>query len=103
PPARPVGAAEKTADIFFTGRVAGSSTVRRRGLAELIALRDNGVRVDIPDNNLPLEDYLARCARAWLTWSPEGYGFDCFRTYEAAICGSVPVISRQTVDRYKPL
>src|SRR5262249_47265162 len=101
--ARPVGAEQKTTDIFFTGRIAGSSTVRHRGLAELVALRDKGVRVDIPENNLSLEEYLGRCARAWLTWSPEGYGFDCFRTYEAALCGSVPVVSRQTIDRYLPL
>ena len=61
------------------------------------------MRVDIPDKPLPLDEYLARIARAWLSWSPEGYGYDCFRTYEAAICGSVPVLNRQTVDRYLPL
>ena len=103
PTARPVPADQKTADIFFAGRVAGSSTVRERGLAELLTLRDKGVRVDIPDKPLPLDEYLTRIARAWLTWSPEGYGYDCFRTYEAAICGSVPILNRQTVERYKPL
>jgi hypothetical protein len=72
-------------------------------LAELVALRDKGVRVDIPDNALPLDEYLTRIARAWLTWSPEGFGYDCFRTYEAAVCGSVPILNRQTVERYKPL
>jgi hypothetical protein len=101
--ARPVAAEQKTADIFFAGRVEGSSTVREHGLAELVALRDKGIRVDIPDQPLPLEEYLARIARAWLTWSPEGYGYDCFRTYEAAICGSVPILNRQTVERHKPL
>jgi hypothetical protein len=103
PTARPVAAEQKTADIFFAGRVEGSSTVREHGLAELISLRDKGIRVDVPDKPLPLEEYLARIARAWLTWSPEGYGYDCFRTYEAAICGSVPILNRQTVERYKPL
>jgi len=101
--ARPVAAEQKTADVFFAGRVAGSSTVRERGLAELLALRDKGVRVDVPDKPLPLDEYLARIARAWLTWSPEGFGYDCFRTYEAAICGSVPILNRQTVERYQPL
>ncbi len=103
PSARPVAADQKTSDVFFAGRVEGSSTVRERGLAELIALRDSGIRVDIPDTPLPLDQYLARMARAWLTWSPEGYGYDCFRTYEAAVCGSVPILNRQTVERYKPL
>jgi len=101
--ARPVAPEQKTADVFFAGRVEGSSTVRERGLAELIALRDKGVRVDVPDKPLPLDEYMARIARAWLTWSPEGYGYDCFRTYEAAICGSVPVLNRQTIERYQPL
>jgi len=103
PAARPVAADQKTSDIFFAGRVEGSSTVRERGLAELIALRDSGIRVDIPEQPLALDQYLARIARAWLIWSPEGYGYDCFRTYEAAVCGSVPILNRQTVERYKPL
>ena len=103
PGAHPVPDGQKTADIFFTGRVKDSTTVRQRGLAELLALRDKGYRIDVPDNNLPLDEYLKRCARAWLTWSPEGFGYECFRTYEAAICGSVPVLNRQTLDRYNPL
>ena len=103
PTARPVAPEQKTADVFFAGRVAGSSTVRERGLTELLALRDKGIRVDVPDKPLPLDEYLARIARAWLTWSPEGYGYDCFRTYEASICGSVPILNRQTVERYGPL
>jgi hypothetical protein len=93
----------KTADIFFTGRVKESTTVRQRGLEELVALRDKGYRVDIPQNNLPRDEFFRRCASAWLTWSPEGYGYECFRTYEAAIFGSVPVLNRSTVDGYKPL
>ena len=35
-------------------------------------------------------------------WSPEGYGWDCFRPYEAAFAGSVPLISRQTIERHEP-
>lgn len=101
--ARPLPDGEKTSDVFFAGRVQGSSTVRERGLPELLALRDKGYRIDIPDKGLSFEEYLARCARAWLVWSPEGYGYDCFRNYEASLCGSVPVLNRQTLDRYKPL
>ena len=103
PGARPIAEEAKTADVFFAGSVAGSTTVREAGLAELLALRDKGYRIDVPDNALGLDDYLRRCASAWLTWSPEGYGYDCHRTYEAAICGSVPLQSQPTVHRYKPL
>ena len=95
PDARPVPDEAKTADVFFCGRVNDSTTVRQKGLLELLALRDKGYRIDIPDNRVPLDEYLRRCARAWLTWSPEGFGYECFRTYEAAICGSVlPVVNR---------
>jgi Glycosyl transferases group 1 len=103
PGAQPIPDDAKTADIFFTGRIRGSSTVREAGVVELLALRDKGYRIDIPRNDLPVDDYLRRCAAAWLTWSPEGFGYECFRTYEAAICGSVPVVNRQSVHRYKPL
>ena len=93
---------EKTSDVFFAGLVDGSSEVRRRGLAELRALESEGVSVDAPAERLPVKDYLDRVARARLTWSPEGYGWDCRRTYEAAACGSVPLVNRPTIHRHAP-
>jgi len=93
----------KTVDVFFAGRVQGSSSIRVRGLDELLALRNEGVAVDIADRNLAPAEFYERCARAWLVWSPEGLGWDCFRHYEASACGSVPVINRQNIERYRPL
>ena len=100
---KPLLAAEKKTDVFFAGRVQGSSTVRERGLKELLALRAEGVVVDVPEQPLPMEEYLARCARAWLVWSPAGYGWQCFRTCEAGLCGSVPLVNRPTIEQYNPL
>jgi glycosyltransferase involved in cell wall biosynthesis len=37
-----------------------------------------------------------------LVWSPAGLGHDTFRHYEAAACGSVPLISRPTIEQYAP-
>ena len=99
----PLPAAEKTADVFFSGLVQGSSTVRERGLPELLALRAEGVVVDVPEHRLDMDEFMARCARAWLVWSPAGYGWQCFRTSEAALCGSVPLVSRPTIEQYRPL
>jgi hypothetical protein len=93
----------KTSDVFFAGRVDASSTVRARGLDELLALRAKGYKIDIPETPLPLEAYLKRCAQARLTWAPEGYGYETFRTYEAAICGSVPILNAPPIERYRPL
>jgi hypothetical protein len=94
---------EKTIDVFFAGRVRNSSTVRQRGLEELLALRDEGYVIDVAEPTLPVGEYLARCSRAHLVWSPEGYGWQCFRTYEAAICGATALCSRQRIERYRPL
>ena len=93
---------EKTTDIFFAGALSNSH-VRSQGLRQLERLREQGCRVDIAGTDLPQAEYFARCARAWLTWSPEGYGWDCFRHYEAGACGSVPVISQPTIFRHEPL
>jgi glycosyltransferase involved in cell wall biosynthesis len=44
-----------------------------------------------------------RCARAYLVWSPEGFGWQTFRIYEAAMCGAAPLVSRPSIERYRPL
>jgi len=98
-PADPVA---KSVDVFFSGRVEQSSSIRTGGMAELLALKKMGVVVDISDRPLPPAEFYDRCARAHLTWSPEGYGWDCFRHYEAPVCRSVPVINYPTIERYSP-
>lgn len=99
----PFTSEEKTADVFFVGDVERSSTLRNTGIAELLALRDAGLKVDIPAERLPLDEFYKRASRAWLIWSPEGLGWDCFRHYEASACGSVPVINQPGIDRHQPL
>src|SRR5262245_36202939 len=100
--AQPPAPVSKDIDVFFAGRLSGSSTVRERGADELAQLSSRGLRIEISDGPMSPSEYLARCARAWLVWSPEGYGWDCFRAYEAALAGSVPLVSRQTIERHKP-
>jgi hypothetical protein len=95
--------AEKSIDVFFAGRVRHSSTVRQRGVEELVALREEGYAIDVADTVLPASEYLARCARAHLVWSPEGFGWQTFRMYEAAICGAAPLASRPSIERFRPL
>ena len=59
--------------------------------------------VDVCEGGLSKGEYLRRCARAWLTWSPEGYGWECLRHYEASLCLSVPVLSPPGILRHFPL
>ncbi len=94
---------DKTADVFFAGGIDGLSTVRQDGLRELVALRDRGLRIDIPEGRLPRDEFYRRCAQAWIVWSPEGLGWDCFRHYEALACGSVPLMNQPSIIRHQPL
>ncbi len=100
PPTPPVG---KTTDIFFAGEVSPNSTVRSDGIAELKALAAEGYAIDVPDGRLAPDEFRARMAAACLAWSPEGYGWDCFRHYEAAALGTVPLINYPTILRHAPL
>jgi glycosyltransferase involved in cell wall biosynthesis len=94
---------EKTADIFFSGNTERNSWVRRAGLGAMQALSERGFRVDIPDGALPRPEFYRRMSRAWLAWSPSGFGWDCYRTTEAAQCLTVPVVNHPTIERYRPL
>lgn len=94
---------EKTTDIFFSGSIEGASTVRVAGIPELVALRERGLKVDIPEQILPPQEFYRRCAKSWIVWSPEGLGWDCYRHYEALGCGSVPLINQPTILRHAPL
>ena len=96
------GTVEKTADIFFAGDTFPSSTLRTDGIKELLALREEGIRVDIPETPLDRATFMRRMAGAWLAWSPAGYGWDCLRHYEAAEVGTAPVINNPTIHRYAP-
>lgn len=91
----------KTADIFFAGTVDGMP-VRQRALKELMALRGEGFRIDIPTEKLSRADFYRRCAAAWTTLSPEGLGWDCFRHYEAGACGSIPLMNMPIIRRHAP-
>ncbi|MEO8270643.1 MAG: glycosyltransferase [Aureliella sp.] len=99
-PDKPV---DKSCDVFFAGTVVGSSLVRERGLSSLRKLQLMGYRVDIAEYPIPQKEFYHRAASAHLVWSPEGYGWDCFRHYEAAMCWSVPLMNHATIERHMPM
>ena len=98
----PVYEIQKTIDLFFAGSFDASSWIRTTGLAELEALRADGISVEIAKSLDPSAFYRL-CAQAFITWSPEGFGWDCWRHYEAAACRSVPLINYPPTERYAPL
>ncbi|MFM7180941.1 MAG: glycosyltransferase [Verrucomicrobiales bacterium] len=93
---------EKSSDVFFAGRVENRPN-RPAGLANLLRLREEGFRIDIPEIKISRPEFLTRCARALTVWSPEGFGYDCTRTYEAAAMGSAPLLQYPTIHRHAPL
>ena len=58
-PARMAVEGGQTRDFKFVGDVERSSTVRSSGMKELLALRNAGVNVDIPETRLPPEEFYA--------------------------------------------
>lgn len=95
--------APKTTDIFFAGDINPNSTVRSEGIRELLALRSEGIVVDCPTERVSHGEFTRRLASAWLSWSPSGYGWDCYRHYESGLLGTVPVINYPTIHRHQPL
>ena len=89
--------AEKVHDIYFAGDASAVRWNRHKGLPELLALRQRGIDVHVPDGRQSRAEYYEACRKSWLVWSPEGLGWDCFRHYEALALGAIPVISRPTI------
>ena len=88
---------EKDIDVFFAGT--RCNRIREDAVDAVGRLAGRGLRVLIPKIPLPYPDFMAALARSWLVLSPEGYGWDCYRHYEASLAGSVPVINRPSYRR----
>ncbi len=93
-------ASVKKYDVFFAGHC--HNAVRQQGLPQLRGLEARGYRIDVPAGRIGYQEYLRRMAEAWLVWSPEGYGWDCYRHYEAGFAGAVPVINEPPAGRLRP-
>jgi len=94
-------APEKKTDVFFSGGV-DYSIPRREGREILYRLRDEGLKIDIPEKRLEHKDFLRRMSEAWLTLSPEGGSPDSFRFYEAPMVKTVPLINNIGHRRHFP-
>jgi hypothetical protein len=93
---------EKTHDVFWSGGTA----FRTPRISAVEELRESAHRLGwkfVIREALSEQTYLKECSRAWLSLSPSGNGWDCFRHYEAAAAGSVPVINYPWIERYAPL
>jgi hypothetical protein len=94
---------QKEVDVFFAGAMGNEGARNLSAIEELRGLAKYGLKVQILDGTLPREEFLRRCAGAWLTWSPQGVGWDCWRHYEACAVGSVPLLNYPSILRHEPL
>lgn len=46
----------------------------------------------------PMEEYLSDLKKSFFVLSPTGHGLDCFRTWEAILLGSVPIVTTSYLD-----
>lgn len=92
---------EKTFDVFVATGL-NSATSRIEGLAELRDLAAQGVRIYFSEGRLPHDEFMRMMAKCWITWSPEGFGWDCIRDYETPVAHSVPLKNRPTIVRFQP-
>ena len=89
---------EKDIDLVFAGTLCNDT--RKRAAEAARSLAAQGVRVFIPDSPLSYPSFMEVLGRSWLVLSPEGFGWDCYRHYEACLAGSVPLINRPRFQRH---
>lgn len=91
--------APKKTDVFFGGDISFRPN-RLAGIRQLERLQSEGFKIDITTQRLPHDEFIQRCAQAYLVWSPEGIGWDCYRHYEAGAVGSVPLMQSPPIYGY---
>lgn len=87
---------EQDIDVFCCGQP--TSTLRIRAAEELKKLvYATNWKIVLADS-MPFNEFCDHIARSKITVSLSGGGWDCFRHYEAAALGSIPLIDRPTID-----
>lgn len=100
PPVR-VTAVSREIDLFFCADMV--SEARQKAVEELELLKKDGFNVLVITERISFTEYWEYLTRAKLVVSPEGYGFECFRHYEAMLAGAVPLINCPDIPRHSYL
>lgn len=54
-----------------------------------------------PDDELPFKEYLAEMAHCKFAFSPRGTGPDSYRTWEALLVGTIPIVRKGEYEQYE--
>jgi hypothetical protein len=83
-------------DVLFVCSI--TNTMRKKGLERLQEWAKTRSFNVVIHNSLPYEEYCRMTAKSKVTISIAGGGWDCFRHYEAAALGSIPLMNKPTID-----
>jgi hypothetical protein len=97
----PIPSAAKKYDLFYCG-TPDQLPLRERIPALLAAVKANGWRILAPDQRIPLSEFRESIRASRFCLSPGGVGWDCYRHYEVAACGSIPLMNFRTVVAIDP-
>lgn len=88
-------------DLFYSG---GDRKVwMRQALSEWLRVcEEAGLKVYFPQERIPKEEFLNAITQSWVTISPSGTGWDCYRHYEIPWQGSIPMLTTPGIFRYAP-
>ncbi|MGN7127323.1 glycosyltransferase family protein [Methylorubrum thiocyanatum] len=97
----PVPASARRYDLFYAGSAQGIAF--REALAGILPrLAARGWRVHAPTHRLSREAFADAIARSRFCLSPGGVGWDCYRHYEVAALGSVPIFDTRPLTGIEP-
>ncbi|NNC89253.1 MAG: glycosyltransferase family 1 protein [Akkermansiaceae bacterium] len=103
PPPDPAGR-QKKHDIFYCGTNRTMHFIRLEVEKVLERLeKDHGVKVCFPKERIPRKEFAEAIADSWISISPSGVGWDCFRHYEVAAGGAALLLSVPTIRWHRPL
>ncbi|GJE80341.1 glycosyltransferase family protein [Methylorubrum thiocyanatum] len=97
----PVPASARRYDLFYAGSAQGIAF--RETLAGILPrLATRGWRVHAPTHRLSREAFADAITRSRFCLSPGGVGWDCYRHYEVAALGSVPIFDTRPLTGIEP-
>ncbi|CAO4132638.1 CgeB family protein [Methylorubrum extorquens] len=97
----PIPASERSYDLFYAGSAQGIA-FRETVSGVLPRLAARGWRIHAPTHRLSPEAFAEAITRSRFCLSPGGVGWDCYRHYEVASLGSVPIFDTRPLTGIEP-
>ncbi|CAO4148897.1 CgeB family protein [Methylorubrum extorquens] len=97
----PIPASARSYDLFYAGSAQGIA-FREAVSGVLPRLAARGWRIHAPTHRLSPEAFAEAITRSRFCLSPGGVGWDCYRHYEVASLGSVPIFDTRPLTGIEP-